>query len=160
MSFLTPLYIAGIIAVSAPIIFHLIRRTPSGKRPFSTVMFLEPSPPRISKRKRIDNWLLLLLRAAALTLLALAFARPFFREAIDDAVDHRDSREVAILLDTSASMRREGLWEEAVARVEAIIGDAAAGDLLALYTFDHGNRSRDRLSRVGHHTDRCPTVAF
>lgn len=136
MSFLTPLYIAGIVAVSAPIIFHLIRRTPSGKRPFSTVMFLEPSPPRISKRKRIDNWLLLLLRATALTLLALAFARPFLREAIDDAVDQRASREVAILVDTSASMHREGIWDEAVARVESIVRDAAPGDNLALYTFD------------------------
>src|SRR5690606_23965635 len=40
MSFLTPLYILGALAVAAPIVFHLIRRTPKGEVPFSSLMFL------------------------------------------------------------------------------------------------------------------------
>src|SRR5439155_4442500 len=31
MSFLTPLYVLGALAVAAPIVFHLIRRTPRGE---------------------------------------------------------------------------------------------------------------------------------
>ncbi len=81
MSFLTPLYILGLAAVVAPIIFHLIRRSPKGEVPFSSLMFLSPTPPRLTRRSRLDNWLLLLLRAAALSLLAFAFARPFLRQA-------------------------------------------------------------------------------
>ena len=77
MSFLTPLYILGALAIAAPIVFHLIRRTPRGEVPFSSLMFLSPSPPRLTRRSRLDHWLLLLLRAAALCLLAFAFARPF-----------------------------------------------------------------------------------
>ena len=81
MSFLTPLYLLGILAVAAPIVFHLIRRTPRGEVPFSSLMFLSPSPPRLTRRSRLDHILLLLLRATALCLLAFAFARPFLREA-------------------------------------------------------------------------------
>src|SRR5690606_20943146 len=81
LSFLTPLYILGAVAIVAPIVFHLIRRRPQGEVPFSSLMFLDPTPPRLTRRSRLDNWLLLLLRAAALGLLALAFARPFLRES-------------------------------------------------------------------------------
>ncbi len=55
MSFLTPLYALGALAIAAPIVFHLIRRTPSGEVPFSSLMFLKPSPPRLSKRSRLDQ---------------------------------------------------------------------------------------------------------
>jgi hypothetical protein len=74
MGLLAPLYLAGLAALSLPILFHLIRRTPRGRQTFGSLMFLAPSPPRLSRRSRLDQWLLLLLRAAALALLAMAFA--------------------------------------------------------------------------------------
>ena len=63
MSFLTPLTSLGLLAIAAPIVFHLIRRTPRGEVPFSSLMFLSPSPPRLTRRSRLDHLLLLLLRA-------------------------------------------------------------------------------------------------
>ena len=45
MSFLTPLYILGALAVTGPIVFHLIRRTTRGEVQFSSLLFLSPSPP-------------------------------------------------------------------------------------------------------------------
>lgn len=65
MSFLTPLYLLGALTIAAPIVFHLIRRTTKGEVPFSSLIFLSPSPPRLTRRSRLDQWLLLLLRAAA-----------------------------------------------------------------------------------------------
>ena len=76
MNFLAPLFALGMLAVGLPILFHLIRRSPKERMPFSSLMFLSPSPPRLAKRSRIDQWLLLLLRATALVLLAIAFMRP------------------------------------------------------------------------------------
>ena len=110
MSFLTPLYVLGVAAVVAPIIFHLIRRSPRGEVAFSSLMFLSPTPPRLTRRSRLDHLLLLLLRAAALCLLAFAFARPFMRQEarLDFADEGR--RRIAVLIDTSASMRRGDLW--------------------------------------------------
>lgn len=144
MSFLTPLYLLGALAVGLPILFHLIRRTPRGRQLFSSVMFLAPSPPRITRRSRIEHWLLLALRALAICLLAAAFARPFLRE--QSAADATDGtgRWIAVLLDTSASMRRSGLWDEAVARLEDLLESAGAHDRVALYKFD--DRLQERFS--------------
>ena len=58
MSFLAPLFALGIGAVTLPILLHLIRRTPRGRHEFSSLMFLSPSPPRLTRRSRLDNLLL------------------------------------------------------------------------------------------------------
>ena len=140
MGFLSGAFLAGLVAIAGPIIFHMIRRTPSGKVPFSTLMFLEPSPPRITKRSRIDHWLLLLLRALALTLLAFAFARPFLRSVETEQTDESLGQRVAVVIDTSASMRRSGLWEQAKRKAIRTFEKAKPGDQMALYTFDRNAR--------------------
>jgi Aerotolerance regulator N-terminal/von Willebrand factor type A domain len=136
MSFLTPLYIMGMAAVAAPIIFHLIRRAPKGDVPFSSLMFLSPTPPRLTRRSRMDNWLLLLLRAAALSLLAFAFARPFLREAAQLDFGDVDQRRIALLIDTSASMRRGDLWPRARALAAEVLDDCRPTDQVAVFAFD------------------------
>ena len=141
MSFLTPLYIAGMLAVSLPILFHLIRRMPHGRVPFSTVMFLEQSPPRITRRRRLDNWLLLLLRALALCLLALAFMRPYLRQTVEKTALDTTARRIVLLLDTSASMRRGNLWQKAVARAEAILEETTSADEVSILAFDRRTKS-------------------
>src|SRR3954462_9463446 len=117
MSFLTPLFLLGALAVAFPVGFPLIRRTPRERVSFSSLMFLEASPPRITKRSRLEHILLLLLRCAVLCLLALAFARPFFPKPMPPSKSENQSSRVAILVDTSASMRREDLWNQAKQRV-------------------------------------------
>src|SRR5687768_17701168 len=112
MGFLAPLYVAGLLAVALPVIFHLIRRTPHGRQEFGSLMFLSPSPPRLTRRSRLTNIILLLLRAAALALLALAFARPFFQRNEDLSTSRAAGKRVAVLVDTSASMRRGDLWQQ------------------------------------------------
>src|SRR5262245_21358496 len=136
MSFLTPLYLAGSLLVALPIIFHLIRRTPRDRIPFSSLMFLRESPPRVTRRSRLENILLLLLRATALTILAFAFARPFLREPLQAETERGDVRVIAIGLDTSASMRRDGLWQQATARATQAIADLRPIDHVMLFTFD------------------------
>src|SRR5262249_60598842 len=101
MGFLVPLYLAGLAALSLPVIFHLVRRTPRGRQDFSSLMFLAPTPPRLTRRSRLDQVLLLLLRLGALGLLAFAFARPFLRESSLLSLNDLPRRRVAILLDTS-----------------------------------------------------------
>ena len=135
MSLLTPLYMLGLAGVALPILFHLIRRTPRGRQTFSSLMFLAPSPPRLTRRSRIEQWLLLLLRAAALILLALAFARPFLREAANLSLNGIRGRRVAILLDTSASMRRGDAWQQALAKARETVESLEAVDEVALFTF-------------------------
>ena len=66
MSLLAPLYFLGALAVGLPIVFHLIRRRPKGEVEFSSLMFLKPTPPRLTRRSRLENLPLLLIRALAL----------------------------------------------------------------------------------------------
>ena len=140
MSFLTPLYALGLLAVSLPILFHLIQRRPKGQVDFSSTMFLSASPPRLTKRSRLENWPLLLLRATALILLALAFARPFVR-SLAQLNAEPPGRQLLVLLDTSASMQREDLWRKARAEIDGILDNTQASDQIALATFDSGFES-------------------
>jgi hypothetical protein len=136
MSFLFPFYMLGVSAVVAPIVFHLIRRAPRGEVAFSSLMFLSPTLPRLTRRSRLDNWLLLLLRVAALCLLAFAFARPFLRAEARLDFGGTEQRRVAVLIDTSASMRRGDLWPRAQALAGQVVDECRPSDQLAVFAFD------------------------
>jgi hypothetical protein len=135
MNFLAPLFLLGALAVAAPIVFHLIRRTTRERTSFSSVMFLPPTPPRLTRRSRLEHLPLLLLRCLALGLLALGFARPFLRKAETPGSGPAEARRIVVLVDVSASMRRTGLWEAARERAAAILGSVAPGDEAAVFLF-------------------------
>lgn len=135
MGLLSGLFLAGLGALALPLIYHLVRRTPRGRQPFSSLMFLSPTPPRLTRRSRLDQVFLLLLRLAAIALLAFAFARPFFRESSLLALSDLPRRRVAILVDTSASMQRGELWQQARAQVERDLEELSPRDEVALFTF-------------------------
>lgn len=134
MSWLFPLYLAGAAAIIAPILLHLRRRPPQDRVEFSTLMFLDASTPVPVSKRRLENWLLLLLRCLALILLALMFARPFIQSETTTATsaDHA----TLILLDRSASMRRDDLWKRAVAEAERLFKSAKITDRISLAVFD------------------------
>ena len=136
MNFLAPLFLLGAIAVAGPVIYHLVRRTTRERLPFGSLIFLQPSPPRLSQRHRFEHILLLILRCLALALLAFAFARPFLPRAPEDDPSAARPARLVILIDTSASMRREGVWPAAVARASDWIRRAGPADELTLMTFD------------------------
>ncbi len=140
MNFLAPLFLLGALAVAAPVVFHLIRRTTRDRTRFSSLLFLQPDPPRLTQRSRIENWLLLLLRAAALALLALAFSRPFLRTETPLNSNPGKNRRLVILVDTSASMQRDGLFPAAREKAEELLRGAGPGDQAALWTFDATTR--------------------
>ena len=135
-SLLFPWFLAGAFAIALPIALHFLRRSPRGRTEFSSLMFVPTSPPTLTRKNRLDDWFLLLLRALALLLLAIAFARPFFRSS--DTLDQvaASNRRVAILVDRSASMRRANLWERAVEEAERAATRASAEADVAVYVYD------------------------
>ena len=135
MGLLAPLYALAALAVIGPIIFHLIKRQPTGQQRFSSLMFLSPSPPRLTRRSRLDNILLLLLRALAILLITAAFARPFFRQ--ESLLDRSlDGRNIALLVDTSASMQRADVWASALEQATKLMNSLSPADRISLYTVD------------------------
>ena len=135
MSFLSPLYLIGALAVIAPILLHLRRRPPKDFVPFSTLMFLDKTPERLTRRSKLERLWLLLLRCLALLLLALLFARPFFDSDKTGPGGSEGSR-VVVLLDRSASMQREDLWKQALIKADQVLSEASGRDEIALLTFD------------------------
>lgn len=135
MSFLAPLYALGLLTVAAPILLHLIRRQPRDRVAFSSLLFLKQTPPRLTRRSRINHWFLLLLRILAICGLVLAFARPFMRR---DSQELRVElgRRVIVMVDTSASMQRTGLWKRATETVESLVDGLESQDEIALISFD------------------------
>ncbi len=135
MSFLTPLYLAGIIAVGLPILLHLVRHQPKNVLFFSSLRFLEHKPPQTNRRNKIEHWLLLSLRALAVILLVTAFARPFFKNSDLELTTAEPAKQTILLIDTSSSMRRESLWNQAIQTAEQILKENAQNKI-SIYTFD------------------------
>ncbi len=151
MSVLAPLFLAGAAAIGLPILAHLIRRRPRGQVTFSSLMFLRTSPPRLTRRSRLDHWPLLLIRTLVILLLAAAFSRPFWRTSAEADADVL-GRRVVLVVDTSASMRRSALWTQAIGSAEGVVDELHPADRLAVVAFDRqpslviGFEESDRLA--------------
>ena len=140
MSFLYPLFLAGIAAIGIPIVLHLIRRQTRKRITFSSLMFLRTTMPRFKSRSRLENLLLLILRCIIVCLLAFAFARPFLPRPTEQE-QAPIAKRVALLVDTSASMRRAGMWSQVANEARSVLQDTKEADRVCVMTFDQGART-------------------
>lgn len=81
LSFLSPLLLGGMALVAAPIILHLVMRRTPVPHAFPALRFLKERAIANRRRLQLSHLLLLLVRMAALLLLALSLARPVLRGA-------------------------------------------------------------------------------
>ena len=68
--------IIGAGAIALPFVIHWLTRPRPMRMPLSTVRFVKQIVEQRRARYRLRDWLILLLRAAAVVLVAFAFARP------------------------------------------------------------------------------------
>jgi hypothetical protein len=133
--------LAGLTAVSIPVIIHLLNRLRFKEVEWAAMEFLLEVNKRYRRRLRFEHLLLLFLRMLAVALLVLAVARPVLESAglipIPGAVDRT---EWIVVLDDSASMaHRSGDRSafEAAREVTADLVDRIAekhpGDLVTLF---------------------------
>jgi hypothetical protein len=66
MSFLAPLFFVALAALAIPVLIHLIQREKKQVVRFPSLMFVQRVPYKSVRRRRIHNWLLLLVRLTAL----------------------------------------------------------------------------------------------
>src|SRR5690606_7681614 len=122
MGFLTPLFLLGLLAAAIPVAIHLIRRENPPKVMLGTLRFMKQTTKKLILFQQIQQWLLLLLRAALICLLVLAFARPLFYQGSMARLIDAEPKAVAILLDTSLSMRAGERFERAKEEALDILG--------------------------------------
>jgi hypothetical protein len=138
MSFLAPLFFVALAGLAIPVLLHLTQRERKQVVYFPSLMFVRQIPYKSVRRRKIQNWLLLAVRMAALTLVILAFARPWL-QAGDAAVPiGSGAREVVVLLDNSYSMAYADHWERARAAAYAEINRLNPSDRGTLVLFSSG----------------------
>jgi hypothetical protein len=131
LSFLSPLFLAGAALAAVPIVLHLLKREPEARVKFAAVRLLKQAPVEHTEKRHLRELLLLALRIAALVLLALAFARPFF--ASGAALGSSGMTMVA--LDTSYSVSAPGRFDRAKQLAKEAIARVPGGDLVGVVTF-------------------------
>jgi len=131
LSFLSPLFLVGAAAAAVPIVLHLLKREPEARVRFSAVKLLKRAPVEHTERRHLRELILLALRVAALLLLAIAFARPFFASGAAVA----SSGVTMVALDTSYSMSAPGRFERARQLAKDAVARAPATDLVGVVTF-------------------------
>ena len=138
MSFLVPLFLLGLAGVAVPIILHLTRRQRRNVVRFPSLMFLQRIPYQERRRRRVQHWLLLALRALALALLAVAFARPFFDRSDLVAGTATGPREVVVLIDRSYSMGIGDRLDRGKTEARQVFDGLGPLDRASLVVFDQG----------------------
>ena len=146
MNFLVPAFLLGLAALAVPIAMHLRHREKGQPVRFPSLMFLERLTIRTSRRQRLTDWPLLLLRALALALLVFAFARPFAEDRAAQAGE-RQARAVVVLLDRSLSMGHTDVWPAALDSARRIVSALGPDDQVALITFDESAEVAQPLTR-------------
>lgn len=124
MSLLQPAFLWSLAAAAVPLILHLSRHRKYRELPVGTLRFLQQAVKERRRRARIEELLLLLLRMAAIGLLAFLFMRPFVSSS--RAEDEEKGSDTVILLDASGSVTPEML-EEGKDALEDALSEAGDG---------------------------------
>lgn len=106
MNFLNTWALAiGAMAIVAPLAVHFLTRPKPIAMPLSTVRFLSEIMEQRRARSRLRDWLVLLLRAACIALLAGGLARPLMDRGPVVSTETQGATARVIVLDISQSMR-------------------------------------------------------
>ncbi len=135
MSFLTPAFFVGLLAIGIPILIHLTQKEKKTIIDFPSLMFLRKIPYTSVRRRSIRDLWLLMLRIAALLLMVLAFSRPWFSSAAIVSRLPGSTREVVILLDRSASMGYGDRWAKAQTEAKKAADGLSGQDRATLVLF-------------------------
>jgi len=146
--FATPLLLLGLLAAGIPFVLHLLASVRAQDMMFPTLRFLRMSMEKTARRRRLQHWLLLILRAVLFALLALAVAEPI-SEATGGWL-RGERYAAAIVLDNSYSMATNGhggsRLERAKTEAIALLNGDEKPSVAALLTTNGGFVSHDTLS--------------
>ena len=119
-----PWFLIGLLAVTIPVIIHLLQLRKPQRILFSNIAFIKAVEVVTVRHRRVQQLLILLARVLAISALVLVFCRPFIANK-DYESGKMLSGEVDVLVDNSFSMQLRGnasgsLFEEAVAEARGL----------------------------------------
>jgi len=131
MGLAAPLFLLGALAVALPFWLHRLQTQSSERQPFSSAMLLETTEQQVHVRRQLKYLALLALRIALLLAVALAFAKPFI-ERPPEALAEPGAGSVLVVVDSSASMARSGVPDQAMSELRRVIAEAPDGATIAV----------------------------
>lgn len=149
MTFSSPLFLIGLVAVAIPIIVHLFNFRRYKKVYFSNVDRLEQLQTETRRQSNLRQLLILAARILAIVFLVLAFARPVLSRGDNDV--RTGANDVSIFIDNSFSMENSDgnivLLDKAKMKAREIVSAYAPGDRFQLLTCDVEGRHFHWLSK-------------
>lgn len=142
MGLIAPAFLLAAAAIALPLWLHRLQTQSSVRKPFSSAMLLESSEERVHVQRKLKYFLLLALRIGLLLLLALAFAKPFL-ERPPSLAGEAAAGTMLVVVDTSVSMNRAGVFSQARTAASEAIANApddvaiqlvAAADTISVLT--------------------------
>lgn len=156
MSFLNPWLLLGTLGIAVPILIHLLNRFRYRRSDWAAMELLRRAVLTRSRRIRIEDLILLVLRCAAVALAAIALARPTLSARGAKGLGGETRVGAVIAIDGSFSMAaRPGVrsrFERAREIARAIQGALRPGDSLSLVLL--GREPRILLRNVTYGEDR------
>lgn len=131
MSWLAPLFLAGLAAVALPIWLHRLQTETPRRQAFSSAMLLLQAERRVHVEKRLRYWLLLALRILFLLLLAFAFAKPLWKQP-PQVLNTAPAKLHVLLVDNSMSMQQGDRIAHARTTAHTIIDALGPADRIEL----------------------------
>lgn len=129
--FVNPALVGGVLLAAVPLIIHLLNRQRHKPMPWAAMRFVLAAYRQTRRRVRLEHLLLLLLRMAAVCALALAVARPFTGSEGPLGSLTESRRDIAVVIDASASTGYRGeidsVFERIVARARALVEELDGG---------------------------------
>jgi hypothetical protein len=150
IGFLHPWALAGLVAATIPVLLHLLQRREPPTVVFPAVRYLIAATQQHQRRLKIQNWLLLLVRALLVVALVLAAAGPTM--AARGVAGHAPSALVLVLDDSPSSgavVNGTPRLTQLKSAARAVLGRATADGALWLLTADGVPRRGDPLTLRG-----------
>ena len=102
--FASPWLLGGLVLAGVPILIHLLHKRRFVESPWAAMRFLIEATRKQSRRMRLENLILLLIRTLILLLIVLALARPHFDSTTIVASAEQPTHRI-LVVDTTFSMQ-------------------------------------------------------
>ena len=130
MTFLAGAFFAGLATLAVPVLLHRMNQRSPAEATVASLMLLREVDEPVRNRRALAHKVLLALRLALLALLVCAFAQPMWSAAAGGEAPPAIGR--LIVVDGSLSMRRRGVWTQALARARQLRDEAPGPARFAL----------------------------
>ncbi|GHB97610.1 BatA domain-containing protein [Cerasicoccus arenae] len=137
LAFGSPAFLWALAALAAPIIVHLINRDRAVVQRFPSIRYIDPSHLPQQGRRRLRDFLLLLLRMLVYAAVILALANPRWVASGEDTVAVTAEAPFAVfIVDASASMSHRSIFNNTAEALRQYAEGLSAETAIGLVVYD------------------------